>query len=280
MKRLANSDASFRKYLLAKGIDLDKEMQDDDMRAKTYRKINSIVIVREAFRKQDFKKNDNNPNRHASDECIENIPSSRRGRKNPGVYAGATAFFAICESNPRFLIGMLNQLLGEGTGKEHLLRIDASLQAAVYASATARFRAYLRTVPSPKGISSGSRGLLSLMDLIGSYFYNECVAGPFDDDPDGTFVVDANTSSELASALQIALNAGAIIWVPEKKDAVILTSIRGKRFRLSYLLAPHYHLPLHLGRQVSLGKILREGSAGSDKDQPTLFDYMDHKNES
>jgi hypothetical protein len=279
MKRLANSDASFQKYLLSKGIDLDKEMQDDDMRAKTFRKINSIVIVREAFRKKDPKKH-KNTNGKASDQSIEDHTSSRRGRKNPGVYAGATAFFAICESNPRFLIGMLNQLLGEGTGKENPLRIDASLQAAVYASATARFRAYLRTVPSPKGISSGSRGLLSLMDLIGKYFYNECVAGPFDDDPDGTFVVDANTYSDLASALQIALNAGAIIWVPEKKDATILTSIRGKRFRLSYLLAPYYQLPLHLGRQVSLGKILREGSAGLDKDQPNLFDYMDHRDES
>jgi hypothetical protein len=118
------------------------------------------------------------------------------------------------------------------------------------------------------------------MDRIGTYFYNECVAGPFDDDPDGTFIVDANTYQELASALQIALNAGAIIWVPEKKDATILTSIRGKRFRLSYLLAPYYQLPLHLGRQVSLGKILRESSAEPDKDQPNLFDYMDHKTES
>jgi hypothetical protein len=250
------------------------------MRAKTFRKINSIVIVREAFRKHDPKKHHNNTNGQAPNKFIQDNPRSRRSRKNPGVYAGATAFFAICESNPRFLIGMLNQLLGEGTGKENPLRIDASLQAAVYASATARFRAYLRTVPSPKGISSGSRGLLSLMDRIGTYFYNECVAGPFDDDPDGTFIVDANTYQELASALQIALNAGAIIWVPEKKDATILTSIRGKRFRLSYLLAPYYQLPLHLGRQVSLGKILRESSAEPDKDQPNLFDYMDHKTES
>jgi hypothetical protein len=257
MKRLAALDASFREYLLAKGIELDKDMQNDDMRAKTLRKVNSIVIVREAFRKLD----------------------SARSRKNPGVYAGATAFFAICESNPRFLIGMLNQLLGEDKTKDSIVRVDASLQAAVYASATARFRAYLRTIPSPKGSSTGTRGLLSIVELIGKHFYKECVAGPFDDDPDCSFVVDSNSSVELVSALQIALNAGAIIWVPEKQDETLLTSMRGKRFRLSYLLAPYYQLPLHLGRAVSLGKILRSSSPELENQQPNLFDLLESENE-
>ena len=204
---------------------------------------------------------------------------SARSRKNPGVYAGATAFFAICESNPRFLIGMLNQLLGEDTTKESIVRVDASLQAAVYASATARFRAYLRTIPSPKGPSTGTRGLLSIVELIGKHFYKECVAGPFDDDPDCSFVVDSNSSVELVSALQIALNAGAIIWVPEKQDETLLTSMRGKRFRLSYLLAPYYQLPLHLGRAVSLGKILRSSSPELENQQPNLFDLLESENE-
>ena len=44
-----------------------------------------------------------------------------------------------------------------------------------------------------------------------------------------------------------ALNAGAIVFVPEKPGRRF-SSLRGKRFRLSYLLAPHYQLPLILGK--------------------------------
>ena len=50
---------------------------------------------------------------------------------------------------------------------------------------------------------------------------------------------------------------------------VVLTSFRGKRFRLSYLLATDYSLPLTLGHAVSLSSILKSGTA-----EPTLFDRV------
>nr|WP_144989198.1 hypothetical protein [Gimesia aquarii] len=255
MKRLAEIDESFREYLLRKSINLDSPIIDDDMRAKTLRKINAIVIVREAFRKQD----------------------SARSRKNPTVYAGASAFFAICESNPRFLIGMLNQLLGSKVKTGSLVRVEASEQAAVYSSATARFRAYLRTIPSPSIGTRPSRGLLSLIEQIGKYFHQEIVVGEFDDDADGSFKVDSNADAELCNALQRAINTGAIIWVPEKSDETLLTTVRGKRFRMSYLLAPYFQLPLHLGRSVSLGRILGLTKLNETQSEPTLFDSLDEE---
>ena len=57
-------------------------------------------------------------------------------------------------------------------------------------------------------------------------------------------------------SLAEALNAGAIIYVPDEREELLLESLRGKRFRLSYLLAPYYGLPLQLGRTVSLSVIL------------------------
>ena len=256
MERLAKVDSSFHEYLKRKGLNLKKKLADDDMRAKTLRKINGIVIVREAFRKK----------------------AGARSRKNPTTYTGASAFFSICESNPRLLIGLLNQLLGAKDKSDHpvekqeLLRITPDKQAKVFSSAAARFRAYLRTIPSPKVGRKNSRGLLSLVDEIGNYFHGEVVSGEFDDDPDTSFVVDANGSDELYEALQRALNAGAIIWVPDKSDNTLLTSLNGKRFRLTYLLAPYHQLPLQLGRSISLRKILEPQKASEG---PYLFDVRE-----
>jgi hypothetical protein len=236
MDSLASFDASFRSYLSRKGIDLQKSVDREDDRARTLRKVQGIVIIREAFRKE----------------------SGRRSRKNPKLYSGVKVFYAISESNPRLIIGLLNQMLGDVDPSTKTVRVEPSKQAAVYASATARFLAYLRTIPSPKIRPQGdSRGLLELVSKIGRFIFDEVVTRPFSDDPHTSFIVDSGTPSDLQEALQRAVNAGAIIWVPGQDDVTLLTSVKGKRFRLSYLLAPSFRLPLQLGRATSLDLILR-----------------------
>jgi hypothetical protein len=258
MKRLAAVDTSFSKYLEDKQIDLNKRIQSDDDRAKTLRKINGLVIVREAFRKG----------------------RGARGRKNPTLYTGASAFFSICESNPRLLIGLLNQLLSdsntenENSGTPTAIKVSAVKQAEVFKSATARFRAYLRTIPLEPLGPKKPRGLLSLIDTIGKYFHEEVVVREFDDDPDTSFIVDSAVSPALQDAIQRGLNAGALIWVPDKSDGSLLTSLNGKRFRLSYLLAPFHQLPLQLGRAISLHRVLDQISPTKTEDlAPRLFDF-------
>jgi energy-coupling factor transporter ATP-binding protein EcfA2 len=260
MKRLASIDSSFSKYLEDKHIDLNKRIRSDDERAKTLRKINGLVIVREAFRKD----------------------SGARGRKNPTLYTGASAFFSICEANPRLLIGLLNQLLSnvnsvsEVNSIKSRKRVSAVKQAEVFKSATARFRAYLRTILLEPLGPKQPRGLLSLVDSIGKYFHEEVVVKEFDDDPDTSFIVDSAVSSALQDAIQRALNAGALIWVPDKSDGSLLTSLSGKRFRLSYLLAPFHQLPLQLGRAISLHRVLdQSGSSKVDDLTPRLFDWSE-----
>jgi hypothetical protein len=236
MTTLASFDETFNEYIRRKQIDLRKSLQRDDDRAKTLRKVQGIVIVREAFRKE----------------------SGARSRKNPDLYSGVKVFYAISESNPRLIIGLLNQLLAGMDPASKNIKVDPSKQAAVYSSATARFLAYLRTIPSPRMKSHGeSRGLLDLVKKIGEFVFEEVVAGPFSDDPHTSFTVDAATPLDLQEALQRAVNAGAIIWVPAADDVTLLTSVKGKRFRLSYLLAPSFRLPLQLGRAASLNRILR-----------------------
>jgi hypothetical protein len=48
--------------------------------------------------------------------------------------------------------------------------------------------------------------------------------------------------------------------------------LRGKRFRLSYMLAPGYGLPLNLGRPMALSQILERAS----KNEPQLNLLRNH----
>jgi hypothetical protein len=82
-------------------------------------------------------------------------------------------------------------------------------------------------------------------------------------EPSLTFTVDPNTTDDMLYMLEQALNAGAVVYIPEEESELILSSLKSKRFRISYLLAPLYGLPLRLGEQVSLSTILR---ASTDMD--------------
>jgi hypothetical protein len=77
--------------------------------------------------------------------------------------------------------------------------------------------------------------------------------------------VDANASEGVLAALGQALNSGAIVYVPDDESQLILTSLRGKRFRLSYLLAPVYGFPIRLGKAVALSAILNWESGATQQ---------------
>jgi len=113
----------------------------------------------------------------------------------------------------------------------------------------------LSTIPVQES-SDTRRGLLSLIDLVGESFKQSIIADDFNPDPVGTFTVDQTASDALIDALGNAVNAGAIVYVPDSTGAGLLSSMKGKRFRLSYLLATKYQLPLRLERAGSLRSIL------------------------
>jgi hypothetical protein len=89
--------------------------------------------------------------------------------------------------------------------------------------------------------------------------------------PAATLYSDA--SDELIVSLGLALNAGAIVYVPDDLGELLLTTLKGRRFRLTYLLSPYFKIPNRLGRSLSLGTILKT------KLQTTLFDVAEDINE-
>jgi len=80
-------------------------------------------------------------------------------------------------------------------------------------------------------------------------------------------------------ALRQALNAGAVVYVPDDDGQLILTSLRGKRFRLSYLLAPLYGFPIRLGKEVALSRILRSVIEASERPASGQLEFSDEEHD-
>jgi hypothetical protein len=236
---LARTDETFSKYLQDRRIDVENlDKLPPNIRDQHVRKVRSIVAVRSEYR--------------TADALFESRKRRTRGRKNPLLYSGERSTFAMAEGNPRWLIGLTTRLMRDaGTARS----IPPNAQARETALLANRFRALLKTIPTtaPPGYQ---RGLLSILDPIGEYFHEQVVRAPFNPDPVGSFVVDADSPGWLLDSLGKALNTGAIVYVPDPNASSMVSSIKGKRFRLSYALAPHYGLPLLLLREVSLNRIL------------------------
>jgi len=116
-------------------------------------------------------------------------------------------------------------------------------------------------------------GVVNLLRKIARYFHADAVRGEFQAAPVGSFTIDAKTPEAILKALGQALNAGAIIYIPDDEGKVILTSLRGKKFRLSYLLAPLYGFPIRLGRDIALSRILGLQSAPTPIAEPLTFKF-------
>jgi hypothetical protein len=239
---LAERDRSFKNYLDKRGIDPDQlDFLSANERAAEVRKISPLVTVREFYRGVDN---------------IEGVARAR-SRKAPTLYAGAEAVFAITEGNPRWFIGLTERLLSR---REPDDTVSEAIQAEEIFRASSRFAAMLRTLPVETRADFGTRrrGVLSALNAIGDWTHAQVVGGEFQPEPPGSFIVDTSLPTSVYDIVGKALNAGGIIFVPSDDPLRLLTALRGKRFRISYLLAPKYGLPLRLGREIALSRILQE----------------------
>jgi hypothetical protein len=257
LRSLARNDPTFREYLSRRKIDLNNlQAITGTRRAADLRKGRSIVALRSYFR-------------GVEPEAEAGRVQERRSRKVPSIYGGATSLFAMVEGNPRWFIAIVGDLL-----KRESKAVPKPAQVRQVLNAAHIFRAMLKTVPCGP-IGQSRRGLLSLLDPIGDYFGYVAIDAPFDPDPPSSFFVDNNTSDEVLHALGLALNAGAIVYAPDEGDVGILESLRGKRFRLSYILAPFYRSPLVLGRGMSLSQVLKRAERQLTRSEPTLFSLLE-----
>jgi hypothetical protein len=228
---LSAKDESFHKYLADKKIDpLSPDFSDSRVR-----KIAPIVAFRNAFRGH----------------------SGRKGRKKfIRGYTGWEAIAAISEGNPRWLIAMLN-LITAKLPESVKLPIAPQLQYDQILETTEAFASMVQTIAmeNPVGITT-KQPILGLLSKIGRYFNRRLIDSGFIEEPPMSFEVDSRVADDLENALRLALNNGAIVCLSDLDDFGGARTLREKRFRLAYLLAPSFNLPLRSTKEISLTTIL------------------------
>lgn len=239
LRALANSDGTFAEYLRSKGIDLD-HLEDvaGEERASDLRKIVSLAAVRLEYR--------------SSDERARTTGYLELSRKNPVLYCGASTVFELTEGNPRWFIAIVGRLMDHY--REHG-ELPDHVQATEIRNMSNLFRSVLRSIPARH---EGAPTVLSVLDRIGEHIHDRVVRATFNADPPGSFTVSDRTRADLLEPLRLALNAGAILHVPPLgENSQVLSDLRGRRFRLAYLLAPFYQVPIRLGREVEISSVER-----------------------
>lgn len=242
--RLYQNDPTFKVYLDERKIDPTKILGlPTPVRDSAIRKVTPIVAVRDFFRRP---------------QLIGDQGVRERSRKGVELYTGADALIDISEGHPRWFKVTMGRLLDHAKGSS-TLRVSPAAQGQELLASAQRFTALLKTFPvEQSAISNSNRGLLSLIERIAGFFRDQVVKAPFSPEPYLSFTVDSHVSEGLLRSLAQALNLGAIVYIPDGDGEVLLTSLKGKRFRISYWLAPLYGLPLILGKPISLSKILAE----------------------
>lgn len=236
MKKMESQDSDFARYLREQAINLDQiEKLSYERRSATLRKVYPLLVFREAVLRFDGGR------------------GRRRTRKKvTECYTGADAVIASLEGNPRWVKAVLSKLIAS---TDRNLRVNRGLQYDTLREAAERFESLLRLLPYNGPSSSDT--VLTLLDEIAAYFSDRAF-GKFTPEPAATFTVDSKVPAQVVDALTLALSAGAVVHLRSKTSPVILPSLVGERFRLTYLLATRDGLefPLRLGKAVSLSSIL------------------------
>jgi energy-coupling factor transporter ATP-binding protein EcfA2 len=250
---LAQKDFTFANFLKNHDIDpSDMQSLDGGERPKVVRKAVSLVALRDALLRS----------------VDERGNAKLKSKVKPELYTGAETLFAIVEGNPRWFKGLLGELIKKHGSKR---KIDVKEQLQQIEIVSKRFRALLRTIPCPKvGRQSSPRGILLTLDQVGKAFHTSQVAGPFSLVPIGSFTIPNDVPADLLESLGRAVNAGGLIHMPGEDPVDLLSTLRTKRFRLSYLLAVHYKILLRAEREVSLNGLLENVP---DENKPRLFDF-------
>ena len=266
-KRLAelkSKDPTFANYLYMRNISLENVWRaTENDRAGEARKFLQIAGLRLEYGRNNSLNIDG-----------REIRRFRSRKRVPDFYLGAEALLTLCEGNPRFMIGLLRPLVLKYAHDRK--RITDALQSEQVSVTVAR---YLSLLSALKVGNPGrpENSLLKLLDSVGDYFFDEVLGGDFKPEPVTTFVVDQNTPQHIAEAVGIALNQGALVFIPSSREEYVLGDVRGKRYRLSYLLASRYHLPLTYGGQVNLSMIVQERGKQQRVTLNDLFSRLDHE---
>jgi hypothetical protein len=186
----------------------------------------------------------------------------RRSRKTYELYCGADSLLTFVDGNPRMLKALTGQLLPSTGGLPTRLPIPVSEQSRAIESIMGRF---LTLIDSLAGVQQpGGGGVLqvkTLLDAIGRGLAHGIVHAPFRDNAPMVVRIDRRVPAPYIEALRLALNAGALVHVPRTPVGPIQPDLLTERFRLSYILAPYYGLPMRLGPSTPLSRLLPRRAA-------------------
>jgi hypothetical protein len=260
---LAEKDESFALYIKQKRLLSQRYIFNEINVAQDIRKVLPIVIARDYY----LKKFEND---HAA---------VNRSRKSHLLYTGYPSIAEITEGNPRAILTLVTPLVHDLGSKlrdgAQLRKISTSIQSQSIRRVELLLTSLLQVIPLDIGGFARGKGLLDFVDQVGFAFGERLLRQPFKADYVGTFNLDENVSASVVNAVGKALNAGAIIHVPNVDSGpdILLRGLKGQRFRLSYALSARYRLLLTLGDAISLSKLLMESRGLNVSDsQGVLFE--------
>jgi len=241
-RAMAARDQSLSRLMGKYGVDPDDPIPSSDSAVREkqmdefFRKAKPIVLLRDAFLKQG---------------------GAKRTRKKVQLYSGKQAVYAVSEGNPRWLLGLLNDLCDtmdwSGRVSVNEYRIPASKQALVLNAASRRFMALAKAIPvaGPYGSQVGGMSLVELIESLAVVFSEYLYGDEFHLDPVMSFRIGEEIPKPTEAAMRRALELGALVHVGTSRMDVP-SQIAGERFRLSFMICPRYKLPLRNYRELRL----------------------------
>jgi len=246
--QLAQKDETFCAYLSEKGITPTQlDPSPSAPHGNTIRKIAPLVAFRNAYK--------------------GNSAGLKRGRKPfKSGYSGWSAICAMSEGNPRWLFGIINAITANLPVGKVKFPISVSVQQGQLGGLSQAFAELMRAAATGQLRGMETKvPVFETLQRIGDYFHNHLVLGRFTEDPPLSFVVDEKIDSEVENALRIAVNHGALVCYEDPDSLGGYSSLKGKRFRLAYLLAPEFKLPLRKSKHLNLSGILSDRLRSSPK---------------
>jgi hypothetical protein len=254
-ERLHEKDETFRKYFAERpwAVDIsDLTKGSEKQRAAAIRKILWPVLVRQEFL---FKQ----------EGSVVRKQRRRFRSLNPvaDIYTGAGSLFALCEGNPRSIIGLMGPMI-EAYVESQGSPVRRSLQKELIEDLVGAYFALISTYPS-QNAGYGLHSLLDMVYRIGSYFSDSILGGEFNADPVTSFFVDEDVPERLKDLIGHGINIGAFVTSDRaqlsragdrKVDPFQLGDVSGLKVRLSNIFAPQFRLSLAGGRAINLSTIL------------------------
>lgn len=245
IRELASKDISFQEYLVSKKIDpYNPVPTEEGQLASVFRKIKPVVYYRNYFIKENTKRK----------------IAYNTNKKFIELYSGYEILISITDGNPRWLIGLINSILN----KSDAVKADFNIQYDEILKTSNRFINFINNTPYYN--NGNNINMEEFIKRVGEFFKDSLLGRVFNPEPFSTFIYDSSIM-DFTDIIEKGLLQGAFILVNEN-DQNFDFELDNKRFKLSYLYSHEYKLPLRIGKEIKIEKIISD-----NKTMLNLFDY-------